>query len=120
MADFATEQTDLGDIFAGMHPPIESQHVTLLTSPTEYTRGAAMGKISATGKYTFYNTGASDGTQTLAGILIDDVDASGADGIGKVYVHGEFLQSKIFNPSSPTGIPAGVYNSGAIVIKEAE
>ncbi|MRR20941.1 head decoration protein [bacterium] len=120
MSEFTqTAQADLGDIFAGMHPPVESPYVTILTSPTAYKRGMAMGKVTASGKYAPYNTSLSDGTQTFAGILVDDLDASGGDGVGTIYVQGEFLYGKIV-AASPTVVPAGIYLSGGIVIKEAE
>ncbi len=41
--------------------------------------GTVLGKITASGKYTAYNPGASDGSQTVAGILWDDADATAGD-----------------------------------------
>lgn len=41
--------------------------------------GTVLGKITASGKYTAYDNDAATGTQTVAGILIYDTDATSAD-----------------------------------------
>lgn len=41
--------------------------------------GAVLGKITASSKYAAVNQGASDGSQTVAGILIGACDATGGD-----------------------------------------
>jgi len=46
--------------------------------------GAVVGKISATDKYAAYDNGASDGTETAAGVLARAVDASSADKDGAI------------------------------------
>ena len=50
--------------------------------------GAEVGKITASGKYAHYDNSASDGTQTAAGILIGDVDATAADVPGAILARG--------------------------------
>lgn len=44
--------------------------------------GTVLGKITASGKYTAFTTGASDGSQTAAGVLLEAVNASAADKAG--------------------------------------
>lgn len=41
--------------------------------------GTVLGKITASGKFTDFDAGAADGTQTAAGILFEEVDATAAD-----------------------------------------
>ena len=50
--------------------------------------GAVVGKITASGKYAHYNNAAIDGTETAAGILIADVDATAADAPGAILARG--------------------------------
>lgn len=47
--------------------------------------GAVLGIITASGKLAAYDNDAVDGTQTAAGILFDNVDATAADVAGVVY-----------------------------------
>lgn len=47
--------------------------------------GQLLGKITATGKLAPYDNAASDGTQTVAGILYSRIDATSADA-GCVYI----------------------------------
>jgi hypothetical protein len=66
--------------------------------------------------YNIAKSGASDGSQTPAAILADDVDASAADQWGGVYVWGEFNQNAVtIDPSltlqgvTVTLMDAGIY-----------
>jgi hypothetical protein len=48
--------------------------------------GAVLGKITASGKYTAYNTAGADGSQNAAGVLYAAVNASAADTAGVAIV----------------------------------
>ena len=52
--------------------------------------GTVLGKITATGKYGVYDSGASDGRQTAAGLLFDSesVRAGQTTAVNALYVHG--------------------------------
>lgn len=115
MADYydSVSVTDANALFGGDHDPIGGIPITLV-SPVSYTKGNALGKVTASSKYKLYDSAAADGSQTLAGILVDDVDALTADGVGEMWVHGEFLYGAI-TATSPTTVPVGTY--GMIVIK---
>jgi len=63
--------------------------VTLISGQT-LTRGAVLGKITASGKYTLSLAAATDGSEVPSVILADDVDASGGDKLAGVYLAGEF------------------------------
>lgn len=53
------------------------ESVTLTGGP--YLPGQVLGKVTASGKYTAYSSGASNGTQTAAAVLYGAADGSGAD-----------------------------------------
>jgi hypothetical protein len=46
--------------------------------------GTVVGVITASGKYAIYDAGASDGTESVAGILYDNVNATDGDIDGQV------------------------------------
>lgn len=107
------------DIFAGLHPTMEISGIVILAGQN-LKRGACLGLIneesnSNKGKYTLWNKNSTDGSEVLKGILGCDVDATNGDEKGFMYVHGEFLKSKL---NAGHEIISGVYNNGAIVIKE--
>jgi len=114
-----TEVNPYDDIFAGLHPTMEVTEIVILTGQN-LKRGACLGLITAEanpdkGKYKLWDEASTDGSEALVGILGCDVDATSADGKGFIYVHGEFLKEGL---TAGHTIVAGVYNNGAIVIKE--
>lgn len=74
--------------------PIRTLDVTI-ASGQNLTRGALLGKITASGKYVLSLAGAADGSQTPVAILAEDLDASAADAQGIVYVSGDFNENAI-------------------------
>jgi len=70
------------------------------TPTTTLRKGLVLGKVTATGKLKHYNNAASDGTQTAAGILDDEVnllDETGAarDSQATALIHGYVKESKL-------------------------
>ncbi len=61
-----------------------------LLSGQNLKRGALMGRITASGKYTLSASAAADGSQVPAGVLVHDSDATGGDIETLVYVRGDF------------------------------
>lgn len=53
-----------------------SREEILIAGGQNLQAGAVLGKITASGKYKAYDNAASDGSQTVAGILFGAVDAS--------------------------------------------
>lgn len=49
--------------------------------------GAVLGKITASGKYTISNASKTDGSQTPAGILLANIDATSTDTIAPVLIY---------------------------------
>lgn len=68
---------------------VDSARVTLL-SGQNLKRGALLGKITASGKYTLSLSASSDGSQTATAVLAEDCDASGGDKLAVVYLRGRF------------------------------
>lgn len=74
--------------------PRATRSVTLITGQN-LPRGAVLGKITASGKYTLSLSASSDGSQVPAAILVDSCDASGADQTIGIFETGEFLGSAL-------------------------
>lgn len=55
------------------------EEVVIAAAAAALVAGTVMGKITASGKYVAYNDGASDGSQTAAGILYSNVADSASD-----------------------------------------
>lgn len=53
--------------------------VTVAVTGSAIASGTVMGKVTATGKYKPYASGASDGTQTAAGVLYQAIPAQTGD-----------------------------------------
>lgn len=58
---------------------ISREEVTIATAAGALKAGTVLGIITASGKYTVYDNDATDGSQTAAGVLFADCDASGGD-----------------------------------------
>lgn len=67
----------------------------ILASGQTLTRGALLGKITASGKYILSLAAAVDGSQLPSAILVDDVDASGGDASCGLYLAGGFNAAAI-------------------------
>lgn len=72
-----------------IHEPI------VLVSGQNLTRGALLGKITASGKYTLSLSAAGDGSQTPVAILAEDTNASGGDKNTVAYFRGDFESSAV-------------------------
>jgi len=58
---------------------LSREAITIILGAGVLTVGTVLGKITASGKYKAFTTGAADGSQTAAAILIEDVDTTAAD-----------------------------------------
>jgi len=79
----------------------EEDGSTAHTPTTTLRPGLVLGKITATGLYAQYDDGASDGTETAAGILVEEVNLLDAnntaqDTPGVILIHGFVDESKLF------------------------
>lgn len=74
--------------------PLLTVSITLI-SGQDLSRGAVLGKITASGKHTLSDDGAADGSETPDLILAEDTDASGGDVATIAYARGEFDENEI-------------------------
>lgn len=89
-AEFRTEGTYAPDkLIAGNAHLLVGRKVTII-SGQNLTRGAVLGKITASGKYNLSLSGASDGSQTPDLILAENCDASSGDKVALAYARGDF------------------------------
>jgi Bacteriophage lambda head decoration protein D len=89
-AKFSSDAYVPDELIANEPALLLSEKVTLL-SGQNLTRGALLGKITASGKYVLSLSASSDGSQTPSRVLVDDVDASAGDKEALAYRRGDFL-----------------------------
>lgn len=58
--------------------------------------GTVLGKITASGKYTAYDDGNSDGTETAVGILLNRVDPTNGDELGSLQIMGVVRSGSLY------------------------
>ena len=80
------------DLIAGPRA-IEAEKYTLDTGVV--TRGAVVGKITATGKVITSVAAAVDGSEAPIGIAVHDADASAGDADLLVYSYGDFNERRL-------------------------
>jgi len=83
------------DQLVARRPELLSSRQITLISGQDLTRGALLGKITASGKYTLSLSGSSDGSETPDLILAQDTDASGGDVVTIAYERGDFDENEI-------------------------
>lgn len=86
-------------LVAGSGQDQVTQSATLVSGTVALTRGALLGQITATGKYTVYAGGAGDGSEDASAILADTTDASGGDKVTTIYLAGEFNEKVVSDNS---------------------
>lgn len=74
--------------------PLVTKAITLLAGQV-YPKGAVLGRITATGKYTLVDNSKNTGEETARYILSAEVDATAADAPGIGYVTGEFNEDAL-------------------------
>jgi hypothetical protein len=74
--------------------PIRTLDVTILSGQV-LTRGALLGKVTASGKYRLSESASVDGSEVPDAILAEDVDASAGDKSGIAYISGDFNEDAI-------------------------
>lgn len=74
--------------------PLFSKKITLLSGENR-SRGAVLGKVTASGKYKLSAAAAGDGSETPDAILTVDTDASAADVETVAYFRGQFDDGEI-------------------------
>lgn len=85
-----------------------SREVGTLITGQNLQAGTVLGMITASSKLTQYNSAAGDGSQTVVGVLFDNVDATAADVAGAVYI----ARDAVVHKSSLEWIDAGNETAG--------
>ncbi len=116
----ATETFNPDNLVAG-DIAIRTDSVTI-GSGAALTRGAVLGKVTATGKYILSAAGASDGSETPVAILAEDTDASGSDVTNvPVYIRGDFNSNALnFGTAHDADSVKDALRDGGIFIKAAK
>ena len=99
-ASFSSSSYSPDGLLIGEHP-VTSRPITLI-SGQNLARGAVLGKITASGKYTLSTSGAADGSQTPDCVLAEATDASGGDVATAAYFTGGFDENKLVLGSAHT------------------
>lgn len=88
-ASFSSTSFTPDRLIAGPQIGVIARQITLITGQN-LTRGAVLGKITASGKYNLSLSAAVDGSQTPDLILAEDTDATAADKETIAYEAGVF------------------------------
>jgi hypothetical protein len=90
---YDTETFEYDNLVVGDEHIISDRETLILGQ--NLTRGAALGKITASGNLTQLDSGAVDGSENPFAILMEDCDATLANTACSVYLKGEFNQNEI-------------------------
>lgn len=93
-ASFSSSSYVPDNLVDGDTDDLLSRTVTLI-SGQNLSRGALLGKITASGKYTLSLSAATDGSEVPDAILAEDCDASAADAEALVYFAGRFIAAAL-------------------------
>ena len=104
------------DKFASNHPALQKTNITI-GAAADLVAGTCLGIKTADGKYYKWNQSASDGTQTLAGVLGCDAPAAEEDVKAFCYVTGHFLADALVATST---ISIGFYNNDNVALMLSE
>lgn len=88
-----TETYSPDNLLAGDYPAVTD--IRTIVSGQNLSRGALLGKITASGKYTLCDSTASDGSENPVAILAEDCDASAGDENALVFLSGAFQESGV-------------------------
>lgn len=90
---YTTETYNYDQLLAGSSPVV-SRSVILLSGENR-SRGALLGKVTASGKYKLSLAGAIDGSEAPDAILGKDTDASAGDQETIIYLSGEYNEESL-------------------------
>ncbi|MDR1744321.1 MAG: head decoration protein [Planctomycetota bacterium] len=87
-------------VLAGDFP--RSTLPVIMAAGAKYPAGAVVGKATADAKCALVDSSKSDGTQTVYGVLLHEVDATDADTPGIISLTGEFNRNHVAFGGSDT------------------
>jgi len=117
MADFSTQTYVPDALTAGNENLLVGEKITI-ASGQNLTRGAVLGKISASGEYVLSASAATDGSEVPDLILAEDCDASGGAKEALAYSRGDFNSNALTLGAGHTvaSIKEGLRDKGIILI----
>jgi hypothetical protein len=99
-----SESNYLGDWLKYEEDNLYSRDEVTVAGGQNLATGTVIGVITASGKVTQFTPGASDGSETAAGVLVHSVDASAADQPGVIIARHAICSDKgLVWPGSITG-----------------
>jgi hypothetical protein len=99
-----SESNYLGDWLKFEEDNLYSRDEVTVAGGQNLATGTVIGVITASGKVTQFTPGASDGSETAAGVLVHSVDASAADQPGVIIARHAICSDKgLVWPGSITG-----------------
>jgi len=84
--------------------------------------GCILGKVTATGELMAWAPYAEDGSETIYGVLIEDIDTTAGSAIASVGVLGQFITQGLtaFAGTTTINITDGAYKYGTLIFKSEE
>ncbi len=89
-----TQPPSMGDALKYELNPNYTRETVTLAEGSEYPAGAVLGRVAASGTYTFASHGGSDGAETAAGILLYPVDTRLSEATGILLARGPAILSR--------------------------
>lgn len=89
-----TETNRVGDVLKREFDQLHNRETVTIASGTNALCGLVVGKITASGKYAPWDADAADGSETVAGVVLFDTDASAADATGVILARGPAVVAK--------------------------
>jgi hypothetical protein len=121
MTDFQPSSSAAGsfqhdNLIGGDVVPAVTESITVLSG--NLSRGALLGKITASGKYVLSLSAAADGSQVPTAILAEDTDATGGEKRTVAYLSGEFNTAAVtFGTGHTAGSVSGALRGLSIYLK---
>lgn len=100
-ASFGSETFNPDRLIAGDPARLLARSITL-EEGQNLSRGAVLGRITASSTYALSATGAGDGSETPDLVLAEDTDASAGDVVTIAYERGDFDENEIVLGSGHT------------------
>lgn len=93
------------------------ERAVTIASGNNLAAGTVLGKVTASGKYVAYASGASDGSENPVGVLSKNVDATSEDKTGSIYLRGQFWTDGLvgMDANALSALPAFVFESETIL-----
>lgn len=117
MAEYNSQTYTPDNLTAGNEHLLVGKKVTI-ESGQSLTRGAVLGKVTASGEYKMSAAGEGDGSEVPDLILVDDCDASAAAKEALAYSRGDFNANALTLGSGHTvdSIKEGLRGKGIIIV----